>query len=205
VPSITSVLTCRHRAFASGCCLALLGSAFQGCVPIVVGGAATGVSVAHDRRTAGTILDDQSIELKVSQRLAARSEFAEHSRVEVTCYNNAVLLTGRAETPDLSAQIATMVGQIGGVRRVINEIEIGYPASFGRDSEDTYITTKVKTQLFKVNLAGFDPTRVTVVTSNGVVYLLGLVTEPEATAAVNEARIVSGVRKVVRAFEYVSD
>ena len=184
--------------------LLLVTVRLQGCAAAVVGGAATGVAVVHDRRSAGMVLDDQSIELKGVELLAARPDIEGHSNIGVTSYNKSVLLTGQADTEEIRAQAAQVVGSIEGVRRVINEVQIGPDLSLNRKSEDSYITAKVKAALFNVKLAEFDPSRVKVVTHAGTVYLMGLVTAQEANAAVEQSRIVAGVQRVVRAFELIT-
>jgi len=189
-----------HLLLASICATPLL----TGCPAAVVGGAATGASVAHDRRSAGVILDDQTIELKAMQLLTEHSEISEHSDIGITSYNGVVLLTGQAQTPEMSQRFAALVGGIEAVRRVVNEIEIGPVASLSQRTEDLYLTAKVKTYLFQIDVPEFDPTRIKVVTSNQVVYLMGLVTQAEAQAAVAKVRTTNGVKKVVRVFEYVS-
>ncbi len=175
-----------------------------GCPAAIVGGAATGASVAHDRRSSGVILDDQTIELKAMQLFTDHSEISQHSDISITSYNGVVLLTGEAQTAEMSRRFAQLVSRIEAVRRVVNEVEIAPVASLSQRTEDTYLTAKVKANLFQVDLPGFDATRIKVVTSNEVVYLLGLVTQAEAEAAVARVRTTGGVKKVVRVFEYVA-
>jgi len=181
-------------------CLGLL----QGCAAVAVGGAATGVAVIHDRRTTGTVLDDQTIELKAMQALSETPEIAEHSSISVTCYNYVVLLTGQAESSHLARRFADQVKNIDKVKRVINEVQAGPALSLAQQTQDSYLTAKVKTSLFDIEMEGFDPSRVKVVTHNDTVYLMGLVTHQEASAVVEKVRMIRGVSKVVRAFEYIS-
>lgn len=182
--------------------LVVTGALFQGCAPLVVGGIATGAAVAHDRRSAGAILDDQSLELKALDLLMENNPIRSRSNISATSYNYTMLLTGTADSQEIKQQYGEMVERLTGVRRVMNEIEIAPNPSFSRISEDTYITAKVKTALFGVKVRGFDPEMVKVVTSNGMVYLMGLLHQEEAEAVVQQVRSLSGVRKVVRAFEY---
>jgi len=184
-------------------CILLAAAILQGCAAAVVGGAATGAAVIHDRRSAGTVLDDQTIELKARAKVGEQPGLDEKSSIDVTSYNYVVLLTGRVEAEDLRSRFVADTRKIPGVRRVVDELEIGPRLSLGQHTEDSYLTAKVKTLLLNVSVPSFDPTRVKVVTSNGTVYLLGLVTQREADAVVNEVRMIGGVRKVVRVFEYI--
>jgi osmotically-inducible protein OsmY len=184
--------------------LILLVLLLQGCAAAVVGGAATGAAVVHDRRSAGVVLDDQAIELQFLQLVAERPEIAERSNISATSYNKSVLLTGQADNPQVKSAAGALAGSINEVRRVINEVQIGPDLSLGQKTQDSYVTGKVKAALFNVELSGFDPSRVKVVTHEGTVYLMGLLTEQEAHAAVQRVRMVSGVQKVVRAFEHVA-
>ncbi len=175
-----------------------------GCAPVVVGGAATGAAVAHDRRTAGTVLEDQSIELKALARLREDPEIRDQAHINVTSYNLIVLLTGETPTEAMRHRAAEIVRGIDRVRQVHNELRVAAPSSMMSRSSDTLITAKVKTALFGVKgVEGFDPTRVKVVTENGTVYLMGLVRRVEADAAAEAARTVSGVQRVVKLFEYL--
>jgi osmotically-inducible protein OsmY len=176
----------------------------QGCTPAVVGGVvATGAMVVHDRRAAGVNMEDQNIELKAIRLRLEDEELKNHTKISATSYNFVVLLTGQAETEELQQRYEDIVSKIPNVKRVVNEVEIGPMASMGEKSSDYYITSKVKVKLFNVKLQGFDPTRVKVVTERGSVYLMGLLTEQEADAVVEVVRFVSGVKRVVKVFEYV--
>lgn len=175
----------------------------SGCAGLLVGGAAIGVSVAHDRRTTGTVVDDQSIELKVYDAL--NQKLPPGNRIEATCYNGAVLLTGEAASESVRQQAETIVrGITPPVREVYNELVIDRPRSFSSRSNDGLLTTKVKAALFQIKINDFDPSRVKVVTERSVVYLMGLVRPNEADASANVASQVSGVRQVVTLFEYIN-
>jgi osmotically-inducible protein OsmY len=174
----------------------------QGCAAAVVGGAATTAVVAHDRRTTGIIVEDQSIELKSYDALA-KAQDTKTSRIHVTSYNKVVLLTGQASSEAVRQEAGQIVGKVEQVRRVVNELEIGSTASLGEDTRDLALTTEVKLRLTKIDLPDFDPLRVKVVTERGVVFLMGLLTKDEAQAVTNEVRYISGVRRVVKVFEYI--
>lgn len=181
----------------------LLGSVLSGCVAVVVGGVAVGVAVTRDRRTTGTVVEDESIEIKAGDRLRSDAEIAAQAHLNVTSYNLEVLLTGEAPTEQLRARAGELVGGVEKVTRVYNEIVIAAPSAVSARSSDAWITTKVKTALFDVEVPDFDPSRVKVVTERGVVYLMGLVTRQEAEAATEVVRRVGGVQRVVRLFQYL--
>lgn len=174
-----------------------------GCVPLLVGGTAVGVGVAHDRRTAGTVVDDQTIALKLYNTLDQQLPPGNH--INVTSYNGAVLLSGEVVSAQAREQAEAIARRIEPpVREVYNELAIGPPSALSSRNNDTLLTTKVKAALLRINdIPDFDPSRVKVVTERGVVYLLGLVRPREADAAANVASQVDGVHQVVTLFEYI--
>lgn len=183
--------------------LMLFVSLTVGCAPaVIVAGAGATASVAHDRRTTGTIVEDNTVELKVYDLLTQNESIAQGD-ISVTSYNLYVLLTGQVPNAQAKSKASALAKQVAKVRKVQNELEVGENASWGKGANDALITTKVKTSLFKVEIEGFDPTRVKVKTENDVVYLMGLVTREEGRAAANQARQVSGVARVVLVFEYI--
>ena len=173
----------------------------QGCAPIVVGGAATGATVAVDRRTAGTMVDDQTVELRALDAILSDDELYHQAHISVTSFNGLVLLTGQAPTAEMRQRAEQITTRFPEVRRVQNEIEIAAPTSLMTRSSDTWITTKVKTLMFAEK--NFNANNIKVVTDNGTVYLMGLVKRAEAEKAVLIARQVSGVQRVVKVFEYL--
>ena len=175
----------------------------QGCAAIVVGGAATTAVVAHDRRTTGVMVEDHSIEQKSYDRLSKDRLIGDDSEINVTSYNKVVLLTGQAPSENVRRRAEEIVSKVEQVLRVVNEVEIGSLASFGEHSRDVALTAEVKLRLTKVDLADFDSLRVKVVTERGTVFLMGLLTKEEAHAVTEVVRYVSGVRRVVKVFEYI--
>jgi osmotically-inducible protein OsmY len=175
----------------------------QACAPMVVGGAAVGVSVLHDRRPAEVVLADEKTELGIRAGIGDDKTLFEHSSVGVTSYNRVVLLTGQADNPGVVERIRALAAASEGVRRVVNEIQIADGSSLASESHDAYLTSRVKLALFDLELADFDPSRVKVVTEQDVVYLMGLVTKDEAAAVVEKVRYVRGVKRVVKVFEYL--
>jgi osmotically-inducible protein OsmY len=191
------------RVVLTALALVLVQPALQGCAPAVVAGIAVGASVVHERRDAGTVWEDEQIELQAMADFHNDPTLKKQARVSITSYNHVALLTGQARTEEVRQRAADKVSRLPKVRRVVNEISVGPFASLARESEDTLITSRVKFELTHIDLPGFDPTRVKVVTEAGVVYLMGLVSTEEAEASVEKARYVSGVQKVVKIFEYV--
>ena len=170
-----------------------------GCVPLVIGaGGAAVYSSLEDRRTAGTQVDDESIEVRASNRISDR--FGSRVHVNVTSYNRVALLTGEVPDDGARAEIEKIVRAVPNVREVTNDLQVSGISSYGSRSNDTYLTSKVRGRLFDTKRVS--PVHLKVVTESGVVYLMGIVTEPEADEAVDIARNTGGVRKVVKVFEY---
>lgn len=170
-----------------------------GCVAAAAGGAATGVVVASDRRTTGTVIEDQAIEIKAARALNSDTEIRDSTHLNVTSYNTVVLITGEAPSEELRKRAVEIVRHVDEVTKVYNEIIVAAPSSYMSRSSDTVITTKVKTKLF--GQKGIDATKVKVVTERGIVYLLGLLDKEEAEIATEAAREVGGVQKVVKLFQ----
>ena len=173
----------------------------QGCAATIGASAVTGAAVANDRRTAGTILDDQIIEFKVLDVVRLDDELWQQTHVNATSVNNIVLLTGEAPTDELRSRVEALVQQIPKVKRVHNEMVIAAPSSMLSRSSDSWITSKVKMKLISASVE--EASRIKVVTENGSVYLMGLVTQREAENATELSRGVSGVQRVVKVFEYL--
>lgn len=178
-----------------------LAGALSGCFPLALGGAAvTGLAVA-DRRTTGTQVEDESIELRA--RNAINTNFGDRVSVGVTSYNRQVLLTGQAPTQQDKERVEQFVARVENVRAVVNDISVMPAVTFSQRSNDAFITSKVKASL--VDAKDISATAIKVVTERGVVYLMGRVTAREAKRSAEIARGVSGVVKVVRVFEVISE
>jgi osmotically-inducible protein OsmY len=169
------------------------------CFPLVAGGAAAGGAVAADRRTSGFYVEDENIELKGVKKM--ETNLGEHAHVNVTSYNRNVLLTGEVPDAAAKAKAELLIKEIENVRVITNEIAVGPKSSLSSRSNDTYLTSKVKTQFVTENK--FKANYVKVVTENSVVYLLGIVTKTEADDATAIASTTDGVSKVVKVFEYM--
>ena len=181
--------------------LLLTGLLLGGCAAVAVTGVAAGAAVAADKRTTGTVIEDQSIEVKAAQAIHEDPQLSENTHINVTSYNTAVLLTGEAPTDEMRRRVIELVRNIPKVSVVHNEITIAAPSSFMSRSSDAIITSKVKTRLLaNRNVPGMDTK---IVTEKGVVYLMGLLTRDQANTATSLARTTGGVQKVVRLFQYV--
>ncbi len=191
---------CAPRRCAAVALLVLPVIALQACVDLlIVGGVATGVILASDRRQLEVMVGDQRIERAAGDRIDEALKGEGH--VNVTSYNYTVLLTGEVPTAQSKAEAEKIAGEVPQVKTVINELQVAGASSAVSRSNDAYITSKVKSSF--LGAGKFRPTDVKVVTEAGVVHLLGLVTREEADAATEVARGTAGVLKVVRVFEYV--
>ncbi|MEY3953664.1 MAG: hypothetical protein RLZZ397_544 [Pseudomonadota bacterium] len=171
------------------------------CAPLVIGGAATGVFAATDRRTSGAQLEDQMIELKLTTKI--NQAFGDRAHVNVTSYNRTVLLTGEVPAEGDKAKVVQLAAEIENVNKTLNELVVGLPSSLTQRGNDVVITTKVKARLLDV--PGVDGLATKVTTERGTVYLMGMLTPREIDAVTNAVRTVSGVAKVVRAFETITE
>ena len=184
--------------------LALAASVLAGCVAVVVGGAVVGgAMVATDRRTSGTQVEDEVIELKAKGRMGEAFPNDDVARINTTSYNRMVLLTGEVPTEADKTTAEQVVARIDNVQSVVNELRVGPPNTLKEKTSDAFITTKVKASL--VDAKDLFANSIKVVTHRSVVYLMGRVTEREATRATEVARGVSGVAKVVRVFDILTE
>lgn len=175
----------------------------QACVTTaVVGTAAVATKVATDPRTAGTQIDDETLEVRVSSALNKDEEIKEDARINVVSYNSRVLLIGQVPNESLKETAKNLASGVEGVTDIYNEIRVGEKIGFGQISKDTWITTRIKSKLL-VN-SEVKSTDVKVITENGEVFLMGNVTEAQANAAAEDARYVGGVTKVVKVFSYIN-
>ena len=170
------------------------------CLPLLAGGAAAGGAVAADRRTSGFYVEDENVELKAFKKM--ETNLGEQAHVNVTSYNRNILLTGEVPDAAAKAKAEALIKEIENVRNITNEIAVAPKSSLSSRSNDTYLTTKIKTKFVTENK--FQANYVKVVTENSVVYLLGIVTKAEADAATEIASNTDGVSKVVKVFEYMN-
>jgi len=195
----------KNQASLGGLARALLASlaisgVLGGCVAVVGGAVAGGTMMAVDRRTTGTQMDDQTIDVRASNAIAA--VMGDRAHVSASSYNRVVLLTGEVPTEADRAKVEAAVAKVENVRAVVNELAVMPNSSFSQQSNDTLITGKVKAGF--VDAKELQVASMKVVTERGVVYLMGRVTETEANVAANVARSVGGVQKVVKVFEIIT-
>ena len=187
--------------------LALLGATTfalltqSGCAALVVGGAVGTAMVASDRRSTGTQIEDESIELKAVTRI--RETVGERGHVNVVSYNRMVLLTGEVASEADRSAIEQTITRIENVRSTVNELAVSGSSSLTARSNDAILTSKVKASY--VDAKDLQVNTLKVVTERATVYLLGRVSEREATRAADIARGVSGVQKVVKVFEILTE
>ncbi|MEO8059014.1 MAG: BON domain-containing protein [Burkholderiales bacterium] len=178
------------------------GTTLSACAPLLIGGAIWGGTlVVSDRRTSGTQIDDQAIELKSVRRIT--DVIADRGHVNVTSYNRLVLITGEVPTDADKTAVEQAVMRIENVRSIVNELTLNAASSLSARSNDTLMTSKVKASM--VDAKDIQSNAFKVVSERSVVYLMGRVTEREANRAAEVARGVSGVQKVVKVFELVSE
>jgi osmotically-inducible protein OsmY len=173
----------------------------QGCAAAAVIAVVGGASVATDKRTLGKQIDDQRIELVAHNQLAKMPEVNEHTNIQVVSVNGSVLAVGQAPNTQLRDVVMKTLSNINGVLKVHNQIRIGNIISTTTKSNDLWLTSKVKAALLtdkKVNVKD-----VKVVTENGEVFMMGLLSEDQANIAVDVARHISGVSRVYKMFEYL--
>jgi osmotically-inducible protein OsmY len=189
-----------YRAISLACLLASV-LFLSGCpAAIVAGGAVGAASVAVDKRTTGTVVEDQAIEMRLANALHNDPELSTEAHIQVTAYNGTVLLTGEAPNEILRSRAVNQARNDEKVKRVFNEITLEPPLELKHRNYDIWLTTKVKTRL--LGTKGVNAVQIKVITSKSTVYLLGIIDRKTAQMAANAAANVEGVRKVVKAFEY---
>lgn len=189
------------RAVSTLLAAAALAAGLSACAPLIVGGAVVGGVMAIDRRTAGTQIEDEGIELRAANRI--RETLGDRAHVNVTSYNRQALLTGEVATAQDRQAVEQIVSQVENTRSVVNDLAVMPASSLSQRSNDTFITGKVRASL--VDAKDLSANSFKVVTERNIVYLMGRVSQREATRASDIARGVSGVSKVVRVFEIVSE
>ncbi|AKP74580.2 outer membrane lipoprotein [Piscirickettsia salmonis] len=184
--------------------LILSSMTLQGCIPavIAVSAAASGAYVAHNRNSPSGVWNDVNLAYDARQQMIKKMPQLEQGRaynyINFTAYNGALLITGQVANQAYKDQITRITLAVK-PRVVYNQLTLSAPQSTSQAIQDSWITTKVKTRM----VGKVDPTRVKVVTQNGIVYLLGIITPFEAAAATQVARTTDGVRKVVKVFDYI--
>ncbi|BDU51942.1 transporter [Limnohabitans sp. Rim8] len=182
--------------------LALLAALqLSACAPLMFGGVIGGAMVASDRRTAGIQVEDEGIEQRSAT--AIRENFGSKEHINITSYNRQVLITGEVSNDTVRSQTEQLIGRVQNVRSVVNELVIGPASSMGDRSNDVLLVAKVKAAM--VDSEDVFANVFKVVGERGTVYLMGRVTQREAKRATDVVRGVSGVKRVVRVFEYITE
>ncbi len=171
------------------------------CAPLMFGGVIGGAMVASDRRTAGIQLEDEGIEQRSAS--AIRENFGSKEHVNITSYNRQVLITGEVSSDTVRSQVEQLIGRVQNVRAVVNELVVGPASSAGDRANDVVLVAKVKASM--VDSEDVFANVYKVVAERGTVYLMGRVTQREAKRATDVVRGVSGVKRVVRVFEYITE
>ncbi len=183
----------------------LLGAGMSACVPLPLllgGGAVAGsVMVASDRRTSGTVVEDNAIQLKSSNRI--NDNLGERVHVNVTSYNRQALLTGEVPTEQDKQLVAKVVSEVENVRSVVNELAVLGNSTFTQRSNDALVTSRVKANLVDAKDLFANSFKVT--TERGTVYLMGRVTQRESNRATEVVTATSGVQRLVRILEIISE
>jgi osmotically-inducible protein OsmY len=191
----------RPSLLLSALAAAALAGSLSACAPLILGGAAVGAMVTFDRRTSGAQLEDEGIELRAGSRL--REALGDRAHVNINSYNRQVLLTGEVPNENdkqLAEQVASKVDNVKGI---VNDLAVMGNTSLAQRSNDTLVTGKVKASL--VDASDLYVGAFKVVTERGTVYLMGRVTQREADKATQIARTISGVQRVVRIFEIITE
>lgn len=175
----------------------------SGCVAAVVGGAAVGAKVAHDRRATSTVINDRNLQLSVDNTIESDKVLSSHNRIRVVVYNRVILLVGEVVNEDARERAGELASGFIGARRLVNQLDIMPEQGFWARRGDNALGARIKTGLMDItSIPGFDPSRVSITVAHDKVYLMGLVTHQEAEAVIDNARNTRGVEKVINLFEY---
>jgi osmotically-inducible protein OsmY len=191
----------KRTALATAFAAASFAGILSGCAPLIIGGAAVGAMVTVDRRTPGAQIEDETIELRGGSRV--RDALGDRAHVNVTSYNRQVLLTGEVPSEQAKQHAEQIMLRVDNVKGTVNELAVLPASTLGQRSADALITAKVKASLVddkELYVGAFK-----VVTERGVVFLMGRVTQREADKATQISRTISGVQRVVRIFEIITD
>jgi osmotically-inducible protein OsmY len=169
------------------------------CAAVIAPSAHSGYEAAKDRRTAGTVVEDKAIQIKSMNTISAVTKNHKKSEVSASVFNTSVLLVGQVPSEQMRENIEREIARIEKVKNVHNEITVEKPLSISTRAKDSWITTRVISEM-TVN-RDINPNRVKVVTENGIVYLMGIVTPEEEDVAVEIIRRTKGVKKVVKVLE----
>lgn len=197
---LTSLSVLKHKSMRLAALLTLV-SILQGCAAAAVVAITTGASMATDRRSIGNQIDDQGIELEAYNEITKNKSLNDNTNLHIISVNGSVLIIGQAPNTYLRDQVVNIINNINGVVKIHNQIRIGSTTSITTQTNDIWLTSKVKTALFSSDEVSGNAIKV--ITENAEVFLMGLVSQKEADAAIEVTRNISGVNKVFKAFEYL--
>ncbi|MDN4502041.1 BON domain-containing protein [Alteromonadaceae bacterium BrNp21-10] len=178
-------------------CLILLS--LQGCAALIVAGGMGVASSAHDRRTLGTQIDDKTLQSRISTSISEVAALKEHAHININVFNGIAILVGQTPNDDLKNQAQEAATKVAHIRKLHNQIRIGAPTQPSVRTHDVWLASKVKANLIADKR--IDGLHIDVVVEDSEVFLMGLVKEQEASTAVEIARNIDGVARVVKAFE----
>lgn len=178
--------------------LALLALSLSGCVKIFGTDSSATFAMHSDRRSSASVLLDNSLELDIHDRLKALN-IGESQRIALKSFNRHVLITGQAASDEMIDRVSDIVAHTEGVRKVYNELTVNEPLTYWERAHDSWITARISSTMMME--PQMDPGKIHVVTENGTVYLIGIVTPNEEAFAVKTAKTTPGVKKVVKIFE----
>lgn len=173
----------------------------QGCAAAIVAGTASAVTSANDRRTIGSQIDDNNIEIKASIAISEVERLEKFTHINAISVNGIVLLVGQAPNQEMKNEAQRVIEDLAGIRKIHNQIRIGSNISITTQTHDSWLTSKVKAQLLATK--NISSNNIKVVTENAEVFLMGLASKSEANTAVDITRNVSGVERVIKMFEYM--
>lgn len=197
---LTYSKTLKNKYFKLSAILVIF-SILQGCAAVAVVAVTTGASMATDRRSIGNQIDDQTIEVEAYNGIVKNKSLNDNTNLHVISVNGSVLVIGQAPTTHLRDQALAVINKINGVVRIHNQVRIGHITSITTQTNDVWLTSKVKSALFSSDKVNGN--KIKVITENAEVFLMGLVTKEEADMAINITRNISGVNRVYKAFEYL--
>ncbi len=183
------------------CAVLFIFSVLQGCAAVAVVALTTSASMATDRRSIGNQIDDQSIEIEAYNEITKNKSLNDNTNLHIISVNGSVLIIGQAPNTYLRDQVIKIINSINGVVRIHNQIRVGNLTSITTQTNDAWLTSKIKSSLFSSDQVNGNTIKV--ITENAEVFLMGLVTKKEADIAINITRNISGVNRVYQVFEYL--
>lgn len=189
------------RNLTQAVCLVLCLSVLQGCAVAVIGAGAGVAKIANDRRTLGTQLDDNTLAGRVNGTLRDDETLKNQANINVHVFNGVLLLTGQAPSEPMKEQAYRLASGIANIKRIHNQVRVATPVAASTSTHDVWLASKIRASLLTDER--IDGLQISVTVEDSEVFLMGLVRRDEADVAVEVARNISGVSRVVKAFEYL--